>query len=93
MGSPSVKICAYAITVLSNAQKKKEESFYRGRIQKVVGISGIDDDAFAIVSQTGFVQLYFTKGAGYAAITLQNSRDANRLENTKALARKIAACL
>lgn len=65
----------------------------RGRIQKAVKLSGIGDDAFAFVSQAGFVQLYFIKGAGYAAITLQNSRDANRLESAKALARKLAARL
>ena len=67
--------------------------FDRGRIQKAVGLSGIGDDAFAFVSQAGFVQLYFIRGGGYAAITLQNSRDGNRLESAKALARRIAARL
>jgi hypothetical protein len=67
--------------------------FDRGRIQRIAALPGIGDDAFVFVSDAGFVQLYFIKGAAYAALTLSNSRDANRLESAKALARKIAARL
>jgi hypothetical protein len=67
--------------------------FDRGRMQRIVGIPGIGDDAFAFASDAGFVQVYFIKGNGYASLTLQNTRDANRLESAKALARRIAARL
>ncbi len=67
--------------------------FDRGRMQRIASASGIGDDAFSFVSDAGFVQVYFIKGTSYAALTLQSSRDVNRLEVAKALARKIAASL
>ena len=67
--------------------------FDRGRIQRISTVPGIGDDAFVFVSDAGFVQLYFIKGGAYAALTLSNARDPNRLESAKALARKIAARL
>lgn len=67
--------------------------FDRGRLQRTAGVQGVGDDAFLFASQAGFVQVYFMKGAVYASLTLQNSRDGNRIENAKSLARKIAAHL
>jgi len=67
--------------------------FDRGRVQRIVSVAGIGDDAFAFVSDAGFVQVYFIKSSRYASLTLQNARDPNRLENAKALARSIAARL
>lgn len=67
--------------------------FDRGRMQRIASAAGIGDDAFSFVSDAGFVQIYFIKGTSYASLTLQNSRDANKLEIAKALARKIAADL
>ena len=90
-GSKAVAGDGVTLQLIEGGRSKFD--FDRGRIQKAVGLSGIGDDAFAFVSQAGFVQLYFIKGSGYAAVTLQNSRDVNRLESAKALARKIAARL
>lgn len=90
-GSKSVAGDGVTLQLIEGGRSKFD--FDRGRVQRAVGISGIGDDAFAFVSQAGFVQIYFIKGVGYAAITLQKSRDANRLESAKALARKIAARL
>jgi len=90
-GSKTVAGDGVTLQLIEGGRSKFD--FDRGRIQRAVGLSGIGDDAFAFVSQAGFVQLYFLKGAGYATVTLQNSRDANRLESAKALARKIAARL
>ena len=90
-GSKAVAGDGVTLQLIEGGRSKFD--FDRGRIPKAVGLSGIGDDAFAFVSQAGFVQLYFIKGGGYASITLQNSRDGNRLESAKALARKIAARL
>jgi hypothetical protein len=90
-GSKTVAGDGVTLQLIEGGRSKFDHD--RGRIQNAVKLSGIGDDAFAFVSQAGFVQLYFIKGAGYAAITLQNSRDANRLESAKALARKLAARL
>jgi hypothetical protein len=67
--------------------------FDRGRMQRIVSVTGIGDDAFAFASDAGFVQVYFIKSSRYASLTLQNARDPNRLDNAKALARTIAARL
>jgi hypothetical protein len=90
-GSKTVAGDGVTLQLIEGGRSKFD--FDRGRMQRTVGISGIGDDAFAFVSQAGFVQLYVIKGSGYAAITLQNSRDGNRLESAKTLARKIAARL
>ena len=90
-GSKTVAGDGVTLQLIEGGRSKFD--FDRGRVQKAVGLSGIGDDAFAFVSQAGFVQLYFIRGGGYAAVTLQSSRDGNRLESAKALARKIAARL
>lgn len=89
LGSRSAAGDGVTLQLIDGGRSKFD--FDRGCFQRAVAVAGVGDDAFAFVSQAGFVQLYFIKGAGYASVTLQNSRDANRLESAKALARKIAA--
>ncbi len=61
------------------------------RTANTVAIYGVGDDAFAFVSQAGFVQLNLVKSNHYVVITLQSSRNA--LDAAKAVAAKVASRL
>lgn len=65
--------------------------FDKNRINGVVTVSGIGDDAFVFISQAPFVQLYVLKDNKYFVVTIYSSRDPNRLETAKGLARKIVS--
>ena len=63
------------------------------RLKSPLVLQGIGDDAYAIVSSAGFVQLGFVKGGRYATLVVSKQYDTTLLEATKKLAGIAAARL
>ena len=90
-GSQSNPGDSVMIQLIDGGPEKFE--FDRSRVSKPVTLTGIEDQAFAFVSDGGFVQLSLVKGMQYIKLMVNKRKDSKLLEATKELAIKVSSRL
>jgi hypothetical protein len=82
-----------AITIQPNETGKAGFDNARSLTANTIALSGIGDDAFAFVSQAGFVQISLVKNNRFVVVVYQGGSNATRLDAAKAIAAKVAGGL
>ena len=79
-----------AVTLQPNETGQAGFENARKRTANTIAVSGIGDDAFAFVSQAGFVQISFVKHDRFVIVIYEGGTNATRLDAAKAIATRVA---